>query len=821
MILKSLKLNNIRSYLSQEIEFPQGSLLLSGDIGAGKSTILQAVEFALFGILRGDLSGTSLLRKGKNSGYVELSFEVDGKKVTIKRALKRLKDSVKQEAGFVIIDDKKHDMTPVELKTKILEQLGYPDELVTKSKSLIYRYTVYTPQEEMKNILFEDKSARLDTLRRVFGIDRYKRIAANAEILIRKIKEEKKGIEGRIFDLDEKIGQKKKLEIEVQRARRKIEEIMPEYNRFREEISSKRSELKDIEGRIIRLNNLKKEFEVNEAKIDALARRKEANVKEVSELQKQIKETNEKISRIKIIKEDFREKEIEDELKKLEAELFNASKKISEATEKLQYHKKQIDDLKKGIVEKSEKSKTAIEKESRLNTLREEVKARAEIEERFDGAEHEILKLTKAVSEYEACKRNALALKDKIKKLDTCPTCFQPVNESHKKMIDLEENKKIETYEKHIEEINERKKEASDTILNLKKQLKEAEEKEKLVERLQAEIEGLQALNREIAEKQNLLSKLVSALPELEKAAKSRNIEEDRKKVEEKKQMLKAVQSQKMLLKEKEMLARHLQDKMSRADSLVKEEKDINESMSGLKKKNSEIDKGIKEFKEVEKKFLDAKNALDEILEKSKSIEIKKAELEKEKQGLEKNLKTLENEVNEKLRIKESLVELSERQHWLGEFFIKLMFLMEKHVMNSVRIEFNELFQKWCSVLIEDEAISAGLDEEFSPVIEQNGHQTDVLDMSGGEKTSCALAYRLALNRVINDLMSAIKTKDIIILDEPTDGFSTEQLDKVRDVLEQLNANQVIIVSHEPKLESFVQNILRVQKEGHVSRIIY
>ena len=36
MILKSLKLRNIRSYENQEINFPTGSTLLAGDIGTGK-----------------------------------------------------------------------------------------------------------------------------------------------------------------------------------------------------------------------------------------------------------------------------------------------------------------------------------------------------------------------------------------------------------------------------------------------------------------------------------------------------------------------------------------------------------------------------------------------------------------------------------------------------------------------------------------------------------------------------------------------------------------------------------------------------------------
>ena len=63
-----------------------------------------------------------------------------------------------------------------------------------------------------------------------------------------------------------------------------------------------------------------------------------------------------------------------------------------------------------------------------------------------------------------------------------------------------------------------------------------------------------------------------------------------------------------------------------------------------------------------------------------------------------------------------------------------------------------------------------------------------------------------------------IKTGDILMLDEPTDGFSSEQLDKVRDVLEQLNMRQVVIVSHESKIESFVDKVIRIGKEEHVSK---
>ena len=185
MLLKSIKLNNIRSYLDQQIDFPTGSLLLSGDIGSGKSTILLAIEFALFGSKPSELPASSLLRYGKKEGSVELNFELKGKNIIIKRNLKHSKNGIKQEVGYIITDGIKKELSPIEMKSQVFDLLGYPKDLVAKGKDLIYRYTVYTPQEEMKRILMEDKDTRLNTLRKVFNIDKYKKIRENTSIFIR------------------------------------------------------------------------------------------------------------------------------------------------------------------------------------------------------------------------------------------------------------------------------------------------------------------------------------------------------------------------------------------------------------------------------------------------------------------------------------------------------------------------------------------------------------------------------------------------------------------------------------------------------------
>ena len=79
--LKSLKTSGFKRLdLTDKLEFPDGRLLIHGRNESGKSTILLAIDFALFGLRKPDLSGGSLLRNGQNTGSVELNFEVDGNK---------------------------------------------------------------------------------------------------------------------------------------------------------------------------------------------------------------------------------------------------------------------------------------------------------------------------------------------------------------------------------------------------------------------------------------------------------------------------------------------------------------------------------------------------------------------------------------------------------------------------------------------------------------------------------------------------------------------------------------------------------------------
>ena len=227
-----------------------------------------------------------------------------------------------------------------------------------------------------------------------------------------------------------------------------------------------------------------------------------------------------------------------------------------------------------------------------------------------------------------------------------------------------------------------------------------------------------------------------------------------------------------------------------------------------------------KAFVGTEEALLKQKEELNMLLLEEKQLSPEHSRLKTLRENEEKESLRLEFELQEKQKLSAKKEYAQKIHFWLEEAFIPLTEIIERQVMMEINLRFNSFFQEWFAVLMEGEEISARVDADFTPIIEQNGYEVFFENLSGGERTSTALAYRLALNKVINESVQEIKTKDLIILDEPTEGFSTEQLDKLREVLERIGLKQILIVSHEGKIESFVEEVVRIHKEGGVSRVI-
>ena len=684
MRLKYLKLENIRSYLNESVTFPEnGSLLLSGNIGSGKSTILLAIEFALFGIRKGEISGNALLRNGKDFGKVELGFEINGKEVNILRTLKKSSNGIGQDTGLIRINGAETELSAIELKQRILELLNYPKDLLTKSKSMIFRYTVYTPQEEMKHILLCDPEERLDTLRKVFGIDKYKRISENASVVVSKIKEKRKEFIMLSNNLQEKKEFKSKKEMEINELAKEENKVIQSLNNLYLDIQKKKEELEESEMSLQSIKLIK-------ATLQELERNALMHTKQLSLLA--------------------------DENSRLDLEI--------------------------NVL----KSENPIETRSYANDI-------AKIEAELTQSEKNFKENAKKLIESKTKRESSEQIVNKMHSLSMCPTCLQQVNEEHKNKVVEKENHGIGELSNSISIFESSEKEISIKLSVLKNELEDLRKKERYSLVVN---EKLKRLN-DLLHRRNLIS--------------------------------------------------------NQEDALRKEVIEYNT-------RKSDLLKSVDNYNIIELTHQKKKSELEILQMREKDFLINKSSLEAKKGSIFDYVQELDKEILQKMESSKKAEELGKIIQWIDEKFLSIMSTMEKSIMLKVHADFSALFEKWFSMLTDKEAISAMLDENFAPKITQNGYDIEYDFLSGGEKTAAALAYRLALNQVINHLISTISTKDLLILDEPTDGFSSEQIDKMRNLLDELSIGQLIIVSHEPKIESFVENVLRLNKAEHVTSLI-
>lgn len=153
--------------------------LITGTTGAGKTTIFDAISYALFGEASGSSRENESLRSDfadiNRLTYVELDFELKGETYHIRRVPQQMKPKVKGE-GFthqgseaeLILPDGKVRTGTSNVTNKINELLG-----ITKEQ---FKQIVMLPQGEFKKLLLADSKEREVIFRKIFGTYNYEKI---------------------------------------------------------------------------------------------------------------------------------------------------------------------------------------------------------------------------------------------------------------------------------------------------------------------------------------------------------------------------------------------------------------------------------------------------------------------------------------------------------------------------------------------------------------------------------------------------------------------------------------------------------------------
>ena len=237
-----------------------------------------------------------------------------------------------------------------------------------------------------------------------------------------------------------------------------------------------------------------------------------------------------------------------------------------------------------------------------------------------------------------------------------------------------------------------------------------------------------------------------------------------------------------------------------------------------MRRELEEVRRLLEGEKDALSRFEELRKRKDEIEKKEKELLSRLAYLQGEAKALREEEKRIREELKRKEKLEREEKRLKSYKIWLSDFLSPAIDEIELAVLKAINREFELLFKKYFSLLLESPDINVRIDSDFTPIVEQNGYEISVDSLSGGERTSLAFAYRIALNLMVQKVCTSMK-ESLLILDEPTDGFSKEQIFRMREVLRELNCAQIIIVSHEKELEGFADKIFHVEKVEGESRI--
>ena len=346
-----------RTQINLEQLGSQGLYLITGDTGSGKTTIFDAITYALYGDVNGENRTVSMIRSTFATPdiptEVELSFEYRGKTYLVKRnpeyegISKRGDSLVKRLADATLL---KPDGSAVSGQQKVTNAIK---ELLGIDKEQ-FSQIVMIAQGDFQKLLMEDTETRQEIFRKIFKTDYYKelqqQLLENEKQLGMKRKEIESAISIYIKGLS--CDPASTLNIELEKAKADelvITDVIELINKIVGEDTEAQTKVnKAIAAREKQMNDLRDELSKNE-QIEELRddyKEKSADFKKVSDSIAEVKEAFEKE---KARVEEGRKKEADlaiqkEELKKYE-ELDAIEKEIKDIQNEKTELEKQIKDI--------------------------------------------------------------------------------------------------------------------------------------------------------------------------------------------------------------------------------------------------------------------------------------------------------------------------------------------------------------------------------------------------------------------------------------------------------------------------------------------
>ncbi len=449
--INTIELENFKTHVKSKVDFSRGLNLILGLNGAGKSTILQALGFAIAGI-KWENNYRDFITNFNDSNYalVKVSFTAqDGLEYFITRKIEERRTTWELSSP-----DGMKWKTQSEVLNMIRHLTGIEGEI-----GEVYKSVITAHQNDMTSIFAETPSKRKAFFDGLFNTEIYKKLSQNElKAYLDEVEKEEIKLNTKMETLKESVEKLKGVE-------EMLKHTSDEFERIKEELLNISSLKARKEKTLEEIEKIYKELESLERKKEEETRRFEEKRESLMDLQERLK--NSKKARDICEKSRNAHDEYEKIYKEIERDEEYVTLKEKEIDE-LKQKEKEISEMKKEI-EKLGVALSSLEEKGR--ELSKEIK---ELEEKLRAKKMEEEEIIKEISDISSTIEKNFQLAEENKNLS------RTVNELVDEVLKIESRKKeiqhnmqpfskekIEELEMKIEKLKEKEKELKS--LNAKK----------------------------------------------------------------------------------------------------------------------------------------------------------------------------------------------------------------------------------------------------------------------------------------------------------------------------------------------------------------
>ncbi len=150
-----------------------------------------------------------------------------------------------------------------------------------------------------------------------------------------------------------------------------------------------------------------------------------------------------------------------------------------------------------------------------------------------------------------------------------------------------------------------------------------------------------------------------------------------------------------------------------------------------------------------------------------------------------------------------------------------------RSIQPKLRSEFVKVLKNFVQQVLDNltgeaQLLNVTIDETYTPYVRnESAVEREVSNLSGGERTLLAFAYRLGLGQLIMQSRTG-HGLSVLLLDEPTESLGREDgsIDRLAGAISRFKAiEQIIAVTHSEAFADKADHVITLEKEAGISRV--